>query len=64
MELLKHVILIRNGFKISLKRTQKLMVQLGIKFIVIKKFKATLNKKIKEGLENVLKLDFSTTSIN
>ena len=59
-----HVILIRNGFKISLKRTQKLIVQLGIKSIVIKKFKATSNKKVKEGLENVLKCDFSTTSIN
>ena len=59
-----HVILIRNGFKISLKKTQKLMVQLGIRSIVIKKFKATPNRKVKEGLENVLKRDFSTTSIN
>ena len=57
-------ILIRNGFKISLKRTQKLMVQLGIRSIVIKKLKATLNKEVKEGLENVLKRNFSTTSIN
>lgn len=40
------------------------MVQLGIRFIVIKKFKATSNRKVKEGLENVLKRDFSTTSIN
>ncbi len=40
------------------------MIQLDIKFIVIKKFKATSNKKIKEGLEKVLKRDFSTISIN
>ena len=48
-----HVILIRNGFKISLKGTQKLMVQLSIKSIVIKKFKATSNKKVKKGLEKI-----------
>lgn len=37
--------------KISLKRTQNLMVQLGIRFIVI-------YRKVKEGSENVLKCDF------
>ena len=40
------------------------MVQLGIRSIVIKKFKVIANRKIKERLENVLKRDFSTTFIN
>ncbi|MDM0453001.1 DDE-type integrase/transposase/recombinase, partial [Clostridium perfringens] len=52
------------GFNISIKRTQRLMRELGIKSIIIKKYKLTSKKKPKEGLENLLKRDFTTTSIN
>ncbi len=40
------------------------MRELGIKSIIIKKYRPTSKKKPKEGLENVLKRDFITNSIN
>ncbi len=58
------IMLSKNGFNISIKRTQRLMRELGIKSIIIKKYRPTSKKKPKEGLENVLKRDFTTTSIN
>nr|CRG98348.1 transposase [Clostridium perfringens] len=58
------IMLSKNGFNISIKRTQRLMRELGIKSIIIKKYKPTSKKKPKEGLENLLKRDFTTTSIN
>ena len=54
----------KNGFNISIKRTQRLMKELGIKSIIIKKYRPTSRKKTKEGLEKVLKRNFTTTSIN
>lgn len=52
------------GINISIKRTQRLMRKLGIKSIIIKKYRPTSSKnKIKEQ-KNVLKRDFNTTTIN
>lgn len=49
---------------ISIKRTQLLMKSLGIKSIITKKFRPMLNKKKIPEKTNILKRDFSTTSIN
>ena len=52
------------GINISIKRTQRLMKKLGIKSIIIKKYRpASSTRKIEEQ-ENILKRDFSTTTIN
>ena len=59
-----HHILCTEGFNVSLKRVQRRMAELGICAITVKKYKPYSNKKVAEGLENVLKRDFTTTSIN
>jgi len=56
--------LIGKGIVISLKRIQRLMTKLGIKSIVIKKFRPATNKSKIESKENVLRRDFSTNTIN
>ena len=48
----------------SLKRVQRKMTELGLCAITVKKYRPHSNKKVIEGLEKVLKRDFSTTSIN
>ena len=40
------------------------MTELGLCAITVKKYKPHSSKKVAEGLENVLKRDFTTTSIN
>jgi transposase InsO family protein len=56
--------LIGKGIKISLKRTQRLMKKLGIRSIIVKKYRPMKsNSKVVEK-ENLIKRDFSTTSIN
>ncbi len=40
------------------------MAELDLCAITVKKYKPYSNKKVAEGLENVLKRDFTTTSIN
>ena len=40
------------------------MFELGLYAITVKKYKPHSSKKVAEGLENVLKRDFTTTSIN
>ena len=40
------------------------MSELGIYAITVKKYKPHSNKKVKDGLEKVLKRDFTTTFIN
>lgn len=52
------------GFKISLKRVQRRMSELGICAVTVKKYKHHSSKKVAEGLENVLKRGFTTISIN
>ncbi|WP_407717507.1 IS3 family transposase [Inconstantimicrobium porci] len=59
-----HHILKLKGFNVSLKRVQRRMTELGLCAITVKKYKPHSNKKVAEGLENVLKRDFTTTSIN
>jgi putative transposase len=59
-----HHILKTDGFTVSLKRVQRRMTELGLCAITVKKYKPHSNKKVAEGLENVLKRDFTTTSIN
>ena len=52
------------GIKISVKRTSKLMNILGIRSIIVKKFRPTSSKGKIESRENVLNRNFSTTNIN
>lgn len=52
------------GITISIKKTQRLMKQLGIKSIIIKKYRATSSKRKIEEQENVLKRDFQANTIN
>ena len=40
------------------------MTELGLCAITVKKYKPHSSKKVAEGLENVLKRDFTATSIN
>ena len=59
-----HYILGIEGFNVSLKRVQRRMTELGLCAITVKKYKPHSSKKVAEGLENVLKRDFTATSIN
>ena len=59
-----HYILGIEGFNVSLKRVQRLMTKLGLCAVTVKKYKPHSSKKVAEGLENVLKRDFTTTYIN
>ena len=59
-----HHILGIEGFNVSLKRVQRRMTELGLCAVTVKKYKPHSSKKVAEGLENVLKRDFTTTSIN
>jgi putative transposase len=52
------------GINISIKRTQRLMKKLGIRSIIIKKYRPSSSKRKIEEQENILKRDFSTTTIN
>jgi transposase InsO family protein len=56
--------LIAEGFKISLKRVQRIMKKLGIKSIVVRKYRPYSSKKKVEEKENVLNRDFSATTVN
>ena len=47
-----------------MKRIQRRMTELGLCAITVKKYKPNLSKKVVECLENVLKRDFTATSIN
>jgi len=52
------------GTNISLKRTQRIMRKLGIRSIIIKKYRPTSSKyKVAEKV-NVIKRNFSTTSLS
>lgn len=59
-----HYILRQNGCKVSEKRIQKLMRELNLYAVTVKKYKPHSTKKVVEGLENVLKQNFTTKSIN
>ena len=59
-----HYILGIEGFNVSLKRVQRLMTKLNLCAVTVKKYTPHSSKKVAEGLENVLKRDFTTTYIN
>jgi transposase InsO family protein len=49
---------------VLIERNNQLMKKLGIRSIIVKKYRPTSSKKKIEAKENVLKRDFSTTTIN
>ncbi|WP_442946280.1 IS3 family transposase [Oceanobacillus sp. MO10714A] len=57
-------ILKKQGHKVSFNRVQRLMKKAGIRSITVKKFRPTPSKEKVEERENILKRDFSTTTIN
>lgn len=59
-----HEMLEKQGYKISLNRVQRLMKKAGIESITVKKFRPTVSKQKVEERENIVKRDFSTTTIN
>ena len=60
-----HKILENKGLSISLKRVQRRMKKLGIKSIVVKKWKPSCQSKNKTvQKENIIKGDFSAETIN
>lgn len=54
----------KEGYKVSEKRVQKLMREMNLYSVTIKKYRHYSSNKVLEGLENVLNRDFSTNSIN
>lgn len=57
--------LINNGITCSIKRVQRHMKLLGIRSVVVKKYNHKTNQgKVPDNKENILKRDFSTTTIN
>jgi putative transposase len=59
-----HITLEKEGYPVSLKRVQRLMVELGIRSIVNKRFRPQASKFEVVERENILNQDFSTTTIN
>ena len=59
-----HKVLNLNGKKISLKRVQRYMSSMGLRSIVIKKFRPHSSKSSVIEKENLLNRDFKATSIN
>lgn len=51
-------------FKVSEKRVQRIMKSLGLRSVVVKKFRPTKTDAVYNGGENLLKRDFSTTKRN
>ncbi|MER2460491.1 IS3 family transposase, partial [Bacillus subtilis] len=59
-----HKILQKGGFKVSLKRVQRLMKAAGLFSIVRKKFRPQSSKVKVIDRDNLLNQDFTTTTIN
>jgi transposase InsO family protein len=59
-----HQALLNNGCHLSLKRVQHLMKRAGIRSITKKKYRPYPSKEKVLQLENLLKRDFSTQTIN
>lgn len=57
-------LLLKKGYQASIKRVQRLMKKAGIKSTIVKKFRPQPTQKPVEERENILKQDFTTTSIN
>ena len=57
--------MLRNeGEAASLKRSQRRMAVLGIKSVIVKKYKPVKAESNRDQKENILNLDFAATSIN
>jgi len=54
----------KQGFHISIKNVQRLMKKACIRSKTVKKFRPMPSKETMMERENILKRDFSTTSIN
>jgi putative transposase len=59
-----HHVLLQTGYQLSLKRVQRLMKQANIRSITKKKYRPYSSKQKVVQLKNLLKRDFSTTTIN
>jgi transposase InsO family protein len=59
-----HKILTSQGYKISLKRVQRLMKKLNIESVVTKQFKPYRSKTEASERKNILRRDFTTKTIN
>ena len=59
-----HHLLNEEGYKVSLKRVQRLMKKANIRSITVKKFRPTPSKEKVVERENILDRDFSTKTIN
>ena len=59
-----HKKLLKKGYEVSLKRVQRMMKNAGIRSKTVKKFRPTLSKETIIERENILKRDFTTTTIN
>jgi putative transposase len=57
-------VLEKQGYHTSQKRVSRYMKRLGIKSIVIRKYRPQANSKAPDGKENIMNQDFSTTEIN
>lgn len=54
-----------NGIPCSIKRVQRHMKRLGIRSIVVRKYKYKANQgRVPDQQKNILKRDFTTTTIN
>jgi len=58
-----HQVLLKDGISVSLKHVQKLMKQLNLRSIVVKKFRPQKSNKAISSKENRLNQDFSTQTI-
>ena len=54
----------RKGYKVGIKRVQRLMKKAGIRSIVVKRFRPTPSKEKITERDNLLQRDFSTKSMN
>lgn len=52
------------NLKVSEKRVQRLMREMDLYSVIVKKYKYHSSKNAVEGLENILKKNFTTTTIN
>lgn len=59
-----HTVLKKNGRHVSLKRVQRYMSSMGIRSIVVKKYRPYSSKSSQEEKENLLNRDFKATVIH
>lgn len=59
-----HASLKSNGITISMKKIQRLVKKIGVRSVIVKKYRTTSSKHKIVEQENVLKRDFETKNIN